>query len=349
MALQSSGSPISFSQIADEFGVPSGNRLGSYRVTESVGTLSNLPLDTGIPQSGQIKFSNFYSKRLNVVVDFYSGGTETRVNARERYNNNGVRVIGGFRSRPVNSSGIKVFVNVNKTLGSVKNNDYRYVALKTGFWDSSTTLQVDVGGSGAIFGAGGDGGIGGTQAAWFSNNGNPTGNGTPGGNGTSALGIQYSGTTIINNGYIQCGYGGGGGGGFGAGNPDKNRRDFGASGGGGGGGAGFPQGSGGPGGQGGTIPYRPIAAGASGSNASTTVRGLGGAGGSNPSCTGGTGGNGGQNGASAGAGGNGSSIETGSGGAGGSNGVGIVIDSGLSWSYSGSGTLLGGSVNQTVL
>ena len=35
-----------------------------------------------------------------------------------------------------------------------------HCALRTGSWDSSTTLQVDVGGSGRIGGAGGDGGRG---------------------------------------------------------------------------------------------------------------------------------------------------------------------------------------------
>ena len=117
MALQSSGQ-ISFSQIADEFGVPSGNRLGSYRVVESVGSLSNLPLDSGIPQSGQIRFTDFYSKRLNIVVDCHSGSTEFRVNARVKYSNNNLRVVGGFRGAPSSGSGKKIFINVNKTFGS---------------------------------------------------------------------------------------------------------------------------------------------------------------------------------------------------------------------------------------
>ena len=70
MALQASG-PISFSQIANEFGTPPGKNLGAYRVSQTVGTLSSLPLDTGVPQSGTINFSDFYSKKLNVVVGFY--------------------------------------------------------------------------------------------------------------------------------------------------------------------------------------------------------------------------------------------------------------------------------------
>ena len=349
MALQSSG-PIRFSQIANEFGIPTNNRFGSYRVNESLGSLSNLPLDTGISQSGAIRFSQFYSKRLNIVVDCYSGITEFRTNARTKYGNSKLRVIGGFRGAPTSTAGIKVLININKTFGSEKNNDYRYVALKTGNWDNGTTLQVDVGSSGFLFGAGGDGGIGGTQAGqgWI-NNGNPTGNGTDGGNGTSALGIQYSGTTVINNGYIQCGYGGGGAGGFGAGDPNKQQYDFGGSGGGGGGGAGLPAGLGGPGGQGGNIDNRSISAGSDGNDATTTVRGAGNSGGSNPACQGGAGGDGGQNGISAGAGGNGSSIEIGRGGLAGSNGYGVVVEPGLSWTYSGSGILNGSSVTGSVL
>jgi hypothetical protein len=51
MALQSSGA-ISFSQIANEFGTPSGKNLGAYRISQSVGALSNLPLDSGYSSIG---------------------------------------------------------------------------------------------------------------------------------------------------------------------------------------------------------------------------------------------------------------------------------------------------------
>ena len=46
-----------------------------------------------------------------------------------------------------------------KQIGSEKTR-VEHCALRTGSWDSSTTLQVDVGGSGRIGGAGGDGGRG---------------------------------------------------------------------------------------------------------------------------------------------------------------------------------------------
>ena len=93
MALQASGT-IKFSEIATEFGYPTENKLGNYRVSQTLGGLSNIPLDTGIPQSGEIKFSNFYSKSLNIVVDCYSGGTEYRISAKDnKWNSNNVTVI----------------------------------------------------------------------------------------------------------------------------------------------------------------------------------------------------------------------------------------------------------------
>ena len=143
MTLQSSGQ-ISYSDIINEFGSSGNGGLGAYRVSENIGSLSNMPLDSGVPQSGAIAFNDFYSKKLNVVVDFHSGGTEYRQNAKNKYTANGVRVIGGFRTRPTNTSNIKVFVNVNKTIGSVTNNATSRCALRTGTWDSNTTLQVDV-------------------------------------------------------------------------------------------------------------------------------------------------------------------------------------------------------------
>lgn len=325
MALQSSGQ-ISFSQIADEFGVPNGNRFGSYRVTESVGSLSNLPLDTGIPQSGQIKFSNFYSKRLNVVVDCYSGAVEFRTNARVKYNNNNLRVIGGFRGAPNSAAGRKVFINVNKIFGSSSGSTSN-VALRTGSWESGTTLQIDVGSSGQIFGSGGKGG---------------NANSGAGENGTSALGIEYSGTTLINNGYIQCGYGGGGAGGAAAADPDKNQTDTGCSGGGGGGGAGYSIGTKGFTTSSGVYGFG--SSGANGNDSTTTVRGLGGAGGTGSGASAGAGGAGGDPSNAAQNGGNGSgNILSGAGGAAGANGNGIIVTSGSGTvTISGSGTLRGG-------
>lgn len=76
MTLQSSGS-ISLSQISNEFGLPSSKSFGAYRVRETYSALTNIPLDTGVPQSGPIKFSDFYNKKLNIIVDCYSANPST--------------------------------------------------------------------------------------------------------------------------------------------------------------------------------------------------------------------------------------------------------------------------------
>ena len=169
MTIKSSGSSLSFSEIETEFGANGSRSLGGYRTTQSVGSLSNLPLDGGIPTSGQIKFSDFYSKQLNVVVDCHSGSREDRKSAKnDKWNNNNVTVIGGFRSKK--ESGSKIIININKKFCSNKDQQNR-CALRTGSWDGSATVQVDIGGSAQILGAGGDGGKG---ADGINNNGNPT-------------------------------------------------------------------------------------------------------------------------------------------------------------------------------
>ena len=118
MTIKNSGTQLAFSEIESEFGQPdNGRSLGRYRSTDSefknknMGTLSNLPLDTGIPTSGEIKFSDFYGKKLNMVVDYFSTaenredvGANTMA-ATWRYNNlsGKVQVVGGYRDRPTGS------------------------------------------------------------------------------------------------------------------------------------------------------------------------------------------------------------------------------------------------------
>lgn len=326
MAIKGSGSSLSFSEIENEFGSNSskngGNRsLGGYRISETYGNYTTT-LDSGIPSSGQIKFSDFYNKRLNIVVDFHSGSTVTRVQAKNRYNNNFVNVVGGWKSKPSNTAGKKVVVHANKIIGSDKGG-ISNCALRTGTWDSDTILQVDVGTSGQIFGAGGNGG-----------NGSAGG----GGNGSSAIGFEYSGT-LINRGYIQCGYGGGGAGGTGYDDPDKNKQDHSSTGGGGGGGAGYPNGSGG---RGGTGAFGAGSNGSAGSNSTNTVRGAGGGGGSGRGSVGGAGGAGGDPNNAAQKGGNGQGNQQAQGGGGpGSSGAAVRRSSGVSVSISNSGTIHG--------
>ena len=314
MAIKNSGSSLSFSEIEAEFGSNGSRSLGSYRVTQNVGSLSNLPLDSGIPTSGTIKFSDFYSKRLNVVVDCHSGAREDRIVAKnDKWNNNNLTVIGGFRSKK--EAGSKIIINVNKKFCSNKDTTDR-CALRTGSWDGTATVQVDIGSSGRILGSGGNGGNG--------QNGIDGGL-TAGGTGTSGLGIQVNNCTVnvASGGIIRAGFGGGGGGGGGR-QVDKGE-DRRASGGGGGGGAGCPPGNGGNGGTTG-------AGGGNGSAGTETTGGGGGGGGNNDNQAGGqSGGSGGQAGGGPGA---------AQGGAG-ANGAAIRRNSGFNVTINNSGTITG--------
>ena len=348
MTLQASVQ-ISASNIANEFGYTNGSetRLGSYRTTNgqgnfpvSFGTLSFSSIDGGgsVPTSGQIKFSDFYSTRLQQVVNFYgSGRGGNRLVAKDRYNSGGsndVNVVGNYRTRPNNSSGTKVHIHVNQTIGSEQTR-VEHCALRTGSWDSSTILQVDVGGSGRISGAGGNGGAGSSSA----------GNGSPGGDGTSALGIQYNPTqvNIASGGFLVGGFAGGGGG---AGGFDYDKRSSRhASGGGGGGGAGIPAGAGGPRGTTGAL-------GGNGSAGNATQGGEGGGGSNNGNeAFGGAGGDGGQfgNPADGGGGGSGGEGSTHSGGSAGSPGAAIRRNSGFTVNVSNNGNLSGSQTATTVL
>jgi hypothetical protein len=129
MSLQASG-PINANAIRTEFGATNGTSVSfsAYRVSQNVSALTNMPLDAGIPQSGPIKFSDFYSKKLNVVVDYTSGSPVTRVNARTDYTNNSrIVVIGNFRQRPVSPAGTKVWIHTNGDIGSDGNAPLRDV------------------------------------------------------------------------------------------------------------------------------------------------------------------------------------------------------------------------------
>ena len=320
MTIKSSGSSLSFSEIETEFGANGSRSLGAYRTTQNVGELSNLPLDSGIPTSGQIKFSDFYGKRLNVVVDMHSGSTEFRKSAKsDKWNNNQVTVIGGFRSKK--ESGSKIIIHINKKFGSDKSS-VNNCAVKTGSW-SADVVQVDVGGEGEVLGAGGDGGQGGECLN----------NGQPGGTGTSGLGVEHNGITVnvLSGGIIRAGFGGGGGGGGGQ-QVDKGS-DRRASGGGGGGGAGFPAGEGAAqvGGCGGSGVQ-------GGTDGNETTAGDGGSGANNANqAGGGSGGEGGQFGEAAN---NGGSSQR-SGGQGGGDGAAIRRNSGFSVTINNSGTIQG--------
>jgi len=258
MATPSSGSPISFTDIENEFGQATVRSIGSYVDTWDYGDYE-APLDRG-PNGGtstptvksDVKFSDFYSRELNIVTDFYTGSAVNRQNAKTRYSEDS-DVVGpagsdygnGSVSPPSNGGGKRVTISINKDIGSEGTTDSgagdageQKVALKTGDgWSAGTELFIHVGNNGYISGAGGDGGAGhGSE-----------GTAEAGGNATSALGIQWEGTvvTAINNGKITHGYpGGGGGGGAWAEREERWRGPTRSTGGGGGGGgAGIPAGA----------------------------------------------------------------------------------------------------------
>ena len=274
MSLQSSGT-IKFSDITDEFGTPTNKNLGAFRVNQTIGELQ-FPLDSGIPTSGEIKFSDFYSKKLNCVIDFHSGDPEDGVEAIDKWNDGAVTVVGGHRSKPsaIDASewqgGKKIIIHVNKNIGGqnasdTNSSEAEKCALRTGPWRADTELVIDVGGEGMIYGAGGRGG----------NGGNGGSGGYAGRYGTSAVGVEYGGGLTVNIGAgatIHAGYGGGGGG-NGAHQYDKGSRRY-ATGGGGGGGQGYPGGEGGTQGSGGS-------SGGPGSDGTPTSAGDGGYGGNN--------------------------------------------------------------------
>ena len=333
MAIKASGSSLAFSEIRAELGPPPSSNIGFYRQSFSNSSrYGNLTLEIadGLPTSGEIKFSDFYSKRLNIVVDHFSSN-QTRANSRNQYvNNSGVYVVGGDSTGLTktdignDTSGKKIYAHATKIFQSEAAAATR-CALRTGSgWTAGTQLQVDIASTARIYGAGGEGGAG-------ANGPNQGGNGQA---GSSALGIQFgtsSNRTIVNiaNGAIIYGGGGGGGGGAGGFDYDKNSSRY-ASGGGGGGGAGRPAGegaaggtqgtNGGNGGDSGTSGNQPAGAGEGGSGSQNDGQAYGGIGGDG----GWHGGNLGFDG-NAGQGGSGGENSSNQGGSGGEGGTGLRV------------------------
>lgn len=268
MAIKASGgnppsNSLSFTEIENEFGQNASRSLGDYRMNNlNIGALTEVSLsrdgcgisaNSNIPVDDQeIKFSDFFSAKQNIILDFHSNN-QNRVNAKnDKYNasspSGNYTVVGSTgNSKPSSTNGKKVIIHVTKVIGSSQGN-VNNVALRTGNWDSGTELLVEVDG-GTVIGAGGNGG-----------NGQSNNVGTPGTDGTSGLGIDYSGTKIqtAESGLIACGFGGGG-----AGGGARTKREGSSWGGGrgptvniagsgGGGGQGAPGGSGGSGGANGT-------------------------------------------------------------------------------------------------
>ena len=302
MTLPTGESPISFSQIRDEFGTVGTDsatapvRLGQYRrddpsfTNEDVGELTGLPLDTGIPTSGTINVDAFHGKKLNTVIDLHeTGSSNYNHNVKtNRFDAGLYDFVGGSRDSLSPSTwqgGKKLIVHINNTFGSNGASNQNDVALTIGDgWPANTEFQIDLGSSAVIAGKGGNGGNGG---AGVDDSSSSTGaNGT---SGTSALALE-TGMSINSqaSGAQLFGGGGGGGGGAGASQDDSFlfASDFDeAGGGGGGGGRGLPAGTPGNGGSGGGA--------GNGSSGSLSAGGNGGEGGDDDESEGRDGGTGG--------------------------------------------------------
>ena len=147
MALQGIGQSISFKDIKDEFGLPTDNRFGNYRITEQLkddcdDVFKIFPLDDDIPHNGQIKFSDFYSIKLNLVVDVFSESTtEEEINVYKRYTDepDKVIVVGGTGDKN-KIGGSRIRVVVNQKVGSGIG-DSTKCALRT---DSSWPTDTDI-------------------------------------------------------------------------------------------------------------------------------------------------------------------------------------------------------------
>ena len=152
MTIKSSGSPnppLLFSEIEAEFGAQSPRSLGSYRHTQTVNGLTFNGIDSGVPTSGTIKFSDFYGKSLNIVVDCFSGNDEFRISAKNNKWNNNQIVIINPSTVSKKESGTKITIRVNKKFGSDKSS-INNCALKTGSWNNPAQIIVDLGSSAKI-------------------------------------------------------------------------------------------------------------------------------------------------------------------------------------------------------
>ena len=337
MTLPTGESPVSFSQIRDEFGTAGTDsatapvRLGQYRrddpsfTNKNVGELTNLPLDTGIPTSGSINVDAFHGKKLNTVIDLHeTGSSNYNHNVKtNRFDAGQYDFVGGYRDSLSPSTwqgGKKLIVHINNTFGSNGASNVNDVALTIGDgWPANTEFQIDLGSSAVIAGKGGNGGNGGNGTDESGSSGS---NGT---NGTSALALETGMSINSQAGGAQL-FGGGGGGGGGAGASQDDSflfigSDFDEGGGGGGGGGrGLPAGTPGSGGSGGGA--------GGGGNGSLSAGGNGGGGGDDDESEGTDGGAGGgasSAGANGGATGPGGRNVDGSNGTGGSGGNAIVF------------------------
>lgn len=321
---------ISFKDITDEFGTPTNSNLGAFRVSQTIAGRT-WTLDTGVPTSGQIKFSDLRGKKANIVIDSGTGSDEFNVTLTNYFATKSPTVVGGFRNPAATlaaEGGKKYHIVLRRDYGGATGSNY---SIRSGAWPTGSDLNVYVD-SGTIYGRGGSGGTGGC--------GNGSGGGA-GSAGLNAIGFSYGANLTISSGTaILAGAGGGGGGSGTHHNPDPGPFDPTYCGGSGGGGRGNP---GGPGGGG----NRPGVAGSKSSGGDAgQPEGQG-----NIGFAGGGGGGGGWSAGSVGSGSRGASpgTSTGSGGNGGGGpGVAIRQVTGIAVTVTNNGTCLPTATPATV-
>ena len=148
-----------------------------------------------MPTSGVIRFSDFFEKQLNVVVDCYDSCPDYHVNARSEWTNNNVVVVGDTNGSKRNDFS-KIIIHANKEIGSAaggygadaaaKETQRGKCALRTGTgWSLTSKMQIDLGDSAKLRGAGGQGGKGNNPA-------NDAGDIKHGREGTSAFCLLYT-------------------------------------------------------------------------------------------------------------------------------------------------------------
>ena len=196
MAIHGTGSPLSLSEIAAEFGGSTPHSMSEYYAGGA-----NVPAGTAgnggdIPSSGAINFNIFYTaaKSTRVAIALTISSTTQSYNI---YSNRGGTYSAGQSD---------VTLTVQAIVGSASSSQY---AIDTGNqWTSGDTIKII--NNSQIVAAGGTGGTGGAGG-----DGTQTNAGQTGGAGGSAVNLGFA-TTIQNNGgFIRGGGGGGGGGGAG--------------------------------------------------------------------------------------------------------------------------------------
>ena len=120
MAIKAAGTPLKWSEIQTEFGPTptSMSNMKKYRDIDPVGGITDLSLDENysvdrFPTSGEVKFSQFYGKRLNIIVNYYDAlGTDWSL----VYNAFSVSPV--YRVRLVIATGVYTYTANNADIGT---------------------------------------------------------------------------------------------------------------------------------------------------------------------------------------------------------------------------------------